>query len=86
MTDMADDGQSEYHYYLVESYMVARTGPRTTERLTRGGTWVPYNDRWRVLTEGYRLESEAEALETAKELFDQEDERAARSKGDTSGP
>jgi len=65
--------EKEYKYYLVESYMVTRVGPGTTERLVRGGTWEDYDDRWRVLTEGRRLEDEEKALATAQELWDQED-------------
>jgi hypothetical protein len=75
MTDMAEDARAEFHYYVVESYMVARAGRGTTERLTREGTWVPYDDRWRVLTEGRRIKDEAEALEVAKRLFAKQDRR-----------
>jgi len=74
--------REEFSYYVVESCMVARAGRGTTERLTREGTWVPYDDRWRVLTEGRRLENEAKALQMARELFAQEDGWEARSEGD----
>ena len=65
----------DYKYYLVESHMVARAGPGTTERLLRDGTWKSYSNRWRVLTEGVRLKDEEEALATAQELWEQEDRR-----------
>lgn len=73
-----DADRKDFHYYVVESSFVARAGRGTTERLTREGTWVPYDDRWRVLTEGRRLEDEAKARETARRLFAKQDRRKAR--------
>ncbi len=62
-----------YTYYVVESSFVARIGPGTTERLMRDGSWVDYPERWRVLTEGWRLENEEEALATARQIFELDD-------------
>ncbi len=67
--------REEYSYYVVESSFVARAGPGTTERLTRKGTWVPYDDRWRVLTEGRMLDGEEDALRAAAQLFAKQDRR-----------
>jgi len=76
---MADEDElEEYHYYVVESSFVARAGRGTTDRLTREGTWVPYDDRWRVLTEGRRLDDEQKARDKAAQLFARDDRRQKR--------
>jgi hypothetical protein len=67
--------RDEFHYYVVESSFVARVGRGTTERLTRDGAWVPYDDRWDVLTGGRLLADEAAALRKASLLFAEEDRR-----------
>jgi hypothetical protein len=36
---------------------------------------VPYDDRWRVLTEGRQLDDEEAALRKAAQLFAQQDRR-----------
>jgi len=66
-----------YEYYIVESSFVVRVGPGTTEQLMRDGSWVDYPDRWEVLSGGRRLESEEEALSTAKQIFELDDARDA---------
>ena len=76
MTDQRSAEQEEFHYYVVESTFVARAGRGTTERLTRERLWVPYDDRWRVLTEGRQLDDEAAALRKAAQLFAKQDRRA----------
>ncbi len=58
-----------YRYYIVESSFVARLGKGTTERYTRDGAWVPYNDRWDVITNGVELEEDEDPVEVARELF-----------------
>jgi hypothetical protein len=79
------DEREEYHYYVVASSFVARAGRGTTERLTREGKWVPYDDRWRVLTEGRRLDDEARAIAKAAQLFARDDRRRERKRGQPDG-
>ena len=69
-----------YQYYLYSSFTVARVGKGTTERLAADGTWVEYPHRWEVLSEGRKLENEKEALEIAKELFEQQKQGEAEEK------
>lgn len=64
-----------FQYYVVESTFVARVGVGTTERLRRNGLWEPYDDRWRVLTEGRELRDEGEALTKARLLWAKQDRR-----------
>ncbi|MEK7287794.1 MAG: hypothetical protein AAB091_04485 [Elusimicrobiota bacterium] len=61
---------AKYDYYVVESSFVARVGPGTTERLMPDNTWVAYQNRWEVLTNGRLLENEEKALKKAQQLFD----------------
>jgi hypothetical protein len=68
----------EYKFYVVESTFVARVGPGTTERLLRDGSWEPYDDRWRVLTEGRELDDEDKAHAKAEQLWAKQDRRKAR--------
>ena len=73
---------SDYQYYLYSSFLVARVGKGTTERLMPDGTWVDYPYRWEVLTEGRKLENEKKALEIAEELFEQEKQWGAEEKAE----
>lgn len=58
-----------YQYYVVESSFVVRLGKGTTERYTREGTWVPYEDLWDVITNGVQLEEDEDPVEVARQLF-----------------
>ncbi len=59
----------DYQYYVVESSFVARVGKGTTERYTREGKWVPYDDLWDVITNGVLLDEDEDPLQVARELF-----------------
>ena len=73
---------SDYQYYLYSSFIVARVGKGSTERVMPDGTWVDYPYRWEVLTEGRKLENERKALETAEELFEQQKQWEAEEKAE----
>ena len=63
------DRERGYTYYVVENSFVARLGRGTTERYTRDGHWVPYHDRWDVITNGVELMDDEDPVKIAKELF-----------------
>jgi tetratricopeptide (TPR) repeat protein len=65
-----------YYYCLVEGTYVVRQSRSNAgaEYLTPEGEWLEYPDLWDVATNGRPIESEEEALQTAKEIFERDPE------------
>ncbi|MBN2493938.1 MAG: hypothetical protein JXR96_05040 [Deltaproteobacteria bacterium] len=63
-----------YLYYLVEYAFVVRVNQEMTEaqRLLADGSWVDYPDLWDVATNGKAIDTQKQALETARQLFERD--------------
>ena len=57
---------------VVENSFVARLSKDATERYTRDGIWIPYPDRWDVITNGRLLCKGEDPVTVAEELFAEE--------------
>ena len=61
-------------YYCVEHSFVVRYDKEagSYERYLESGEWERFNDSWDVITNGCWIPAEAEAMQTAQEIFERD--------------
>ena len=65
---------ANYSYYCVEHSFVVRYDKKagSYEKYLESGEWENYHDSWDVITNGRNIPTEAEAMQTAREIFERD--------------
>jgi hypothetical protein len=61
---------AERHYYVVDPWVARVRDALVAELLPLDGTWKPYDDVWKVRSDGRYVPTEAEAIQEAREMFE----------------